>query len=50
VELLPELIKLDEWGYPIIADGVVPEGLEDLARDTVEICPKLALWLERGRA
>ena len=23
-ELLPELITLDEWGYPIIADGPVP--------------------------
>ena len=48
-ELLPELVKLDDWGYPIIADGVVPERLEDLARDTVEICPKLALWLENGK-
>jgi len=49
-ELLPELIKLDDWGYPIIAEGVVPERLEGLARDTIEICPKVALWLETMHA
>jgi ferredoxin len=48
-ELLPELITLDDWGYPIIADGFVPEALEGLARDTVGICPKLALRLDRER-
>jgi ferredoxin len=46
-ELLPELITLDDWGYPIIAEAAVPEHLEELARDTVDVCPKVALWLER---
>jgi ferredoxin len=46
-ELLPELIRLDDWGYPILAEGAVPEHLEELARDTVDVCPKVALWLER---
>ena len=24
-ELLPELIRLDDWGYPIITPGPVPD-------------------------
>src|SRR5438477_51796 len=30
VELLPELIRLDDWGYPIIDDAIVPDDLIDL--------------------
>jgi len=44
-EFLPELIELDDWGYPIIADGPVPRGLERLALAAVEMCPKMALQL-----
>jgi ferredoxin len=44
-ELLPELIALDDWGYPIISDGPVPRGLERLADAAVELCPKMALRL-----
>ena len=44
--LLPELISLDPWGYPILAPGPVPPGLESLARRTVTSCPALALLLE----
>jgi ferredoxin len=44
-ELLPELISLDPWGYPILAPGPVPPGLEPLARRTVTSCPALALLL-----
>jgi ferredoxin len=46
-ELLPELIRLDDWGYPIIAPGPVPEVLLPLARRAVESCPVLALSLVR---
>jgi ferredoxin len=46
-ELLPELVKLDDWGYPIIADDEVPPGLELLARKAVAACPTLALLLPR---
>jgi len=46
-ELLPELISLDEWGYPIIADRPVPRGLQPEARRAVSLCPRLALLLER---
>ncbi|MGD0700244.1 MAG: ferredoxin [Trebonia sp.] len=45
-ELLPELIRLDPWGYPILAPGSVPPGLEPLARRAVTSCPALALLLE----
>lgn len=45
-ELLPELIGLDSWGYPILAPGPVPTGLESIARRTVTSCPALALLLD----
>ncbi len=46
-ELLPELIQLDDWGYPIIAPGPVPEHLAGHARRAVAACPALALKLRR---
>jgi ferredoxin len=45
-ELLPELIELDEWGYPIIIDAEVPASLEQLARRAVSACPTLAVHLQ----
>ncbi len=48
-ELLPELIRLDDWGYPIIDYPEVPPELDDLARRAVDVCPTLALLLERER-
>jgi ferredoxin len=47
-ELLPEMIALDEWGYPIIDDGPVPVSLAREARAAVSACPKLALKLNRS--
>jgi ferredoxin len=46
-ELLPELIDLDDWGYPIVHDGGVPDVLLDHARRAVAVCPVLALRLAR---
>ena len=46
-ELLPELIVLDDWGYPMLRGGGVPPGLEKHARRAVAACPKLALTLRR---
>ena len=46
-ELLPELIELDDWGYPIVAAGGVPDQLLDQARRAVAVCPVLALRLAR---
>jgi len=42
-EMLPELITLDDWGFPIIGDGPVPRRLLGDVRVTVRACPKLAL-------
>ena len=44
-ELLPELISLDEWGYPILKPGTVPPSLVEHARRAVDACPVLALRL-----
>lgn len=44
-ELLPELITLDEWGYPLLADQQVPAGLAKRARRAATDCPALALLL-----
>ena len=50
-ELLPELIRLDDWGYPIIAPGPVPKHLSAHARRAVAGCPVLALaWKRSGAA
>jgi len=46
-ELLPELIRLDDWGYPIIASAPIPERLAPLAQRAVATCPVLALALRR---
>ena len=46
-ELLPELIRLDDWGYPILAPGPLPEHLIPLAERAVEDCPVLAIALRR---
>jgi ferredoxin len=48
-ELLPELISLDEWGYPMLADRTVPKELIGHARRAVSACPALALRLNRER-
>ncbi|MFF0160393.1 ferredoxin [Streptomyces sp. NPDC005263] len=42
-ELLPELIDLDEWGYPILKDRIVPDRLRAHTRRAVAACPRLAL-------
>jgi ferredoxin len=43
-ELLPELIDLDEWGYPIVTGPVTKELRAD-AEAAVSSCPRLALRL-----
>lgn len=46
-EIVPELIGLDEWGYPIVSADPVPAHLEKHARRAVAACPTLALQLVR---
>jgi ferredoxin len=48
-ELLPELIALDDWGYPIVAPGGVPDHLVEHARRAEAACPLLAIRLEETR-
>jgi len=45
-ELLPELVELDEWGYPIVSGEPVPRPLLKHARRAAAACPTLALLLE----
>ena len=43
-EVLPEVIGLDDWGYPVI-EGPVTADLLATAREAVRMCPRLALRL-----
>jgi ferredoxin len=45
-DLLPELIDLDEWRYPILQPGPVDRGLLHEAQRAVDCCPMKALILE----
>jgi ferredoxin len=44
-ELVPELVSLDEWGYPLIKDAAVPKSVLAHAQRAVTACPTLALTL-----
>jgi len=52
IELLPEILAEDPWGYPAGRDGrrdtAVPPGLRVDAEQAVRDCPRLALTLRRG--
>jgi ferredoxin len=48
-ELLPEIVVLDEWGYPIVTGDVTPELLAD-AKRAADACPMLAVRLARIRS
>ncbi len=48
-ELLPEMISLDEWGYPIVDGRPLPRELVEHAQRAVKACPRFALLIERGR-
>ena len=45
-ELLPERIRLDDWGYPMIDATPVSGSLLRHAKRAVNACPLLALRLE----
>ena len=47
-EMVPELVGLDEWGYPIVSSSPVPPELRKHAKRAVQLCPKLALSLKAG--
>ena len=48
-EVFPEMIQLDDWGYPILAGSPVPAPLLQHARRAVAACPVLALKLTAER-
>lgn len=52
VELLPELLVHDEWGFPLSLTGepepAVPRSLDQLARRAVKACPLQALSLRES--
>lgn len=45
-ELLPERVRLDDWGYPILDGEPLPPQLTGIARRAADACPTLALLLE----
>jgi ferredoxin len=46
-ELLPEWVRLDEWGYPVVRAEQVPDHLLAGAKWAVANCPALALHLRQ---
>ena len=42
----PDLIVLDDWGYPVLPDGPVPRDLMREAAKAINDCPMLALGWE----
>jgi len=42
-EMLAELVTLDEWGFPVVAQGEVPSHLTGAVRRAVKFCPRRAL-------
>ena len=45
-EVLPEVVSLDDWGYPVI-NGPITDDLVSGAKEAVRVCPQLALRLAR---
>ena len=48
-ELLPEIIELDPWGYPVLMSTAVPRGLLDHAKRAAAACPTLALMVDKAQ-
>jgi ferredoxin len=48
-EIVPELITVDDWGYPIVSpQEIETDELLKLARRAVTTCPRLALLIEES--
>ncbi len=45
-EIIPERIRLDSWGYPILDPRPLDPRLLGLARRAVAECPRVALFLD----
>ncbi|MEW5992493.1 MAG: ferredoxin [Chloroflexota bacterium] len=46
-DLLPDFIGLDDWRYPVIPKGPIPNGRRHEAQRAVDCCPMHALRLAR---
>lgn len=46
-ELVPELIELDEWGFPIVRDDPLVQDVESVAREAVAQCPRRAISISK---
>ena len=49
-DLVPDLIELDDWRYPIIRPVAIDGALVHAAQRAVDCCPMKALRLEKARA
>lgn len=47
-ELLPEVIRMDPWEYPMVPASAVPDDLVAHARRAAAACPTLALLIEKA--
>lgn len=47
-KLVPELVGLDMFGYPVLAESPVPAKLLRNAKQATEMCPALALTVKRS--
>jgi ferredoxin len=48
-ELLPELLAMDDWGYPMPITVEVPPELDGHASRAAAACPTLAIILDKHR-
>jgi ferredoxin len=49
-EIVPELISLDDWGFPIVSTSTIEDDkVLRLAERAVATCPRLALMLDAVR-
>lgn len=47
-EIVPELIALDDWGFPLMSSRQIDDkSLLQLAKDAMAACPRRALLLEK---
>ena len=48
-EIVPELITVDDWGYPIVSKAQIEsDNILKLARRAIATCPRLALLIEES--
>ncbi len=48
-DLVPELLRLDDWGYPMPIGADVPRRLESQVGRAAKLCPTLAIVVEKHR-